>query len=84
VPSAFQSVIYPLSAHIVALCDPGDQIISGGWSGARGDIIYSNAPTTNPPRQGWSVDVLTAVAVGTSPGYAYDVLVTALCADTTP
>jgi hypothetical protein len=69
--------------NVAAFCDPGDQILSGGYSVPRGDIVTASAPQLTAPHS-WNVSVNTALAVSGVPGQSYSVFAFAICADTAP
>ena len=77
-------VNYPDAQHLEARCNPGDQIVSGGYSVSRGEVVTASVPLTTSPNA-WAVDINTAnMPAGTSLGYPMLVVVSAICADTAP
>jgi Collagen triple helix repeat (20 copies) len=83
-----QTVVYPQPAYLFAACDPGDQVVTGGFAPLagffHGDIVQISAPSMASP-QGWIVQLaLTNMPSVTPPGTTLTVEAMAICADTAP
>jgi hypothetical protein len=78
--TGFVAVPAPNKGNVTVSCDEGDLVLSGGYSGTRGDIVSVSRPTMT--LDGWTVSVDTSLLPIPS-GTLFMVSAYALCMDVT-